>query len=89
MRDRIPPNVSLVDQLSTPDFEKLTWEVDAPTRRAAEQLARVSTRIVRPTARNLLHPRQVGSTDTEQSTIREFFPERWHKRTWRIEVLVV
>lgn len=80
----------IVGQQSIPgEPDRFTIKVPAPTKQAAKVRARAFLRTEMPTAKRIKSPEVQSRSKTEQSSIRQFFPESLKQKNYKVDLLVV
>jgi len=72
-----------------PDVQLWGFEVDAANELLAKSQTRRYVRTNFPKVKNLVQPNVKGVEDTEQSTLRSFFPETFQQNRYEVAVKVI
>jgi len=74
---------------SGPNVQLWEFEVEAANELLAKNRTRRYVRTNFPRVKNLVQPNVEGVEDTEQSTFRSFFPERFQQNRYEVGVKVI
>lgn len=71
------------------NVDKFRISVKAASKQVAKARARTFLRSEIPTAKNVLDPEVRSRGETEQSSMRQFFPESLKQKDYKVDLLVV